>query len=112
MPFARKSLAVICLVLLLAGMTPAETEEVSTRNETREATIRKTAPRSWLTEFDITFWQTVPLAVFWSYAVASQTAHGGEINWSPVLNCSALISVANAGWHASRLPAERAGSGR
>jgi len=86
---ARKLFVVCCLVVSLAGAVPAETQEAY--------------PRSRLAEFDITFWQTVPLAVFWSYAVASQMSQGGEINWSPVISCSALISLANAGWRASRV---------
>jgi hypothetical protein len=87
--FGQRLIVVSCLIILLAGMVPAETREVS--------------PRSRSTEFDITFWQTVPLAFFWSSAVASQVSQGGAINWSPVLNCSLLISLANAGWQAGKV---------
>lgn len=83
----RRFFVICCLVSILAGAAPAETREAS--------------PRNWLAEFDITFWQTFPLAAFWSYAAAAQLSQGGAVNWSPVVNCSALISLANAGWRAS-----------
>lgn len=93
----RKFFVICCLISTLAGAALAETREAF--------------PRNWLAEFDITFWQTAPLAVFWSYAVALQLSQGGAINWSPVINCSALISLANAGWHAGHRPDGQAEGG-
>jgi hypothetical protein len=47
------------------------------------------------TEFDLTFWQTLPFAAFWGYAL------GGS---SPVALSAALgCSVANAVFHARRV---------
>lgn len=54
-------------------------------------------------EFDITFWQTIPWASFWSYAAASQLARGGEVNWSPVINVALAVSLANAYLHARKV---------
>lgn len=84
-------LRVVSLILiftLFCGTVFASTEEVST---------------NFWTEFDITFWQTVPFAAFWGYVAASQLSRGGEINWSPVINFAIGISVLNAVLHARRV---------
>jgi hypothetical protein len=59
--------------------------------------------RSFWTEFDLTFWQTLPFAAFWSYVAATQLAHGGALNWSPVMSAALLLSVGNAVIHARQV---------
>ena len=61
------------------------------------------AGRSFWTEFDLTFWQTLPFATFWSYALAAQLDKSGAVNWSPVLSAALLLSLGNAAVHAWRV---------
>ncbi|HVN66911.1 MAG TPA: hypothetical protein VMT55_00940 [Candidatus Sulfotelmatobacter sp.] len=55
-----------------------------------------------VTEFDITFWQTLPFAVFWGYVAASQLA-SGTVNWSPIFTVALAISAGNAYYHARQV---------
>ena len=75
-----------CILILLFILTPV---------------FAQTQPNFW-SEFDIVFWQTLPFAVFWGYAVANQAAGGGAINWSPVLNIALAVSAGNAFLHARK----------
>lgn len=61
---------------------------------------------SFWTQFDITFWQTMPFAVFWGYLIGSQLSRGGEVNMSPAINIALLVSAANAYVHARRVSAK------
>jgi len=47
-------------------------------------------------EFDITFWQTAPFAIFWVYNLEGWLAVAGHPHWEVILAVSAVISVANA----------------
>jgi hypothetical protein len=60
-----------------------------------------TSEAFWM-EFDVTFWQTMPFAAFWGYALAAQLGHG-DVNWSPVLNAAVLVSLVNAYFQARRV---------
>jgi hypothetical protein len=86
-----KRLVWLLLLLVAAGPVLAVTGSV-------EAT-----GRSFWTEFDLAFWQTLPFATFWSYAVATQIAQGGALNWSPVMNAALLFSLGNAVIHARQV---------
>lgn len=78
------------VLLLIMAVTPV----------LAQAATAEAGGRGFAAEFDLTFWQTLPFATFWSYAVANQLAHGGALNWSPVMNAALLVSVANAVIHA------------
>lgn len=89
----RRSLALLLVLLVCAAPVLAQTAEVTTK-----------AP-NFLTEFDITFWQTLPWAAFWGYALGSQLARGGEVNMSPVISAALVVSAANAFFQARRATA-------
>lgn len=93
-------LFVWALVFLLA-VTPilAETTEVFSP-VTAEAS--RPAP-NFLTEFDITFWQTLPFAALWSYFIASQLSPGGAVEWGPIGYFSVGASALNAVLHARKI---------
>ena len=55
-----------------------------------------------LTEFEITFWQTMPFAVFWGYVAASQLSPGA-LNWTPVFAVALAVSAGNAYYHARQV---------
>ncbi len=82
--------AVVLLAVLLA-VTPvlAQTGE---------------AQSNFLTELDITFWQTLPFAALWSSIAASQF---GVVNWGGVMGFSVAASAANALLHAKKTAAAR-----
>jgi hypothetical protein len=60
---------------------------------------------NFLTEFDITFWQTLPFAALWTSLAATQLASGGAVNWNSVLYISAAASAVNAFVHAKKTTA-------
>jgi hypothetical protein len=69
---------------------------------------REAGPRAnFLTEFDITFWQTLPFITMWSSFAASQLAAGGAVSWNNVLYFSAAASAVNAFVHAKKTAAAR-----
>lgn len=78
-----KIIVVFLLVVFSCGCAFAATNEAKTHN--------------FLTEFDITFWQTMPWACFWGYAIGTQINRGGSVDWNTILALSAGISAAN-GW--------------
>jgi hypothetical protein len=88
MKFKVRVLSIALLVVFTCGMVFASTAEVSQKI-------------NFWTEFDITFWQTLPFATFWGYVVASQLSPG-VVNWSPVMNFALAVSVGNAIIHARR----------
>jgi hypothetical protein len=59
--------------------------------------------RSFWTEFDLVFWQTLPFAAFWGSAIATQLVNGGAVNWTPVMSAALVISAGNAVIHARRV---------
>lgn len=85
------------LVILMLMPTFAQTAEVSSLVTTEAKTT------NFLTEFDITFWQTMPFASFWGYVIASQLARGGEVNWLPIVSLAVVVSATNAFFHARRV---------
>jgi len=93
-----------CALAILLVVTPvlAETGEV-----TSLATQEVRSQTNFLTEFDITFWQTLPFAALWSSLAASQFTAGGVVNWNGVLCFSAAVSAVNAFAHAKKTTAAR-----
>jgi hypothetical protein len=83
-----KFIAVLVLFCFTGGLVSAATVEAT--------------PNFW-TEFDVTFWQTVPFAAFWGYVAASQLARGGAVDWAPIVSFTLAISAVNAALHARRL---------
>ncbi len=84
-----KGLIVVLAVLLAVAPVLAQTSE---------------AQANLLTEFDITFWQTLPFATLWSSLAAAQF---GAVNWAGVVGFSVGASAANALLHARRTAAAR-----
>ncbi len=84
-----KGLIVVLAVLLAVAPVLAQTGE---------------AQSNFLTELDITFWQTLPFAAFWSSLAAAQF---GVVNWGGVMGFSVAASAANALLHARRTAAAR-----
>jgi len=80
------------------SLLPQLTTEAVSFNVTflSSAEVSGVKVKSFWTEFDITFWQTFPFAVFWSYLVAQQFSQGQQLNWLPVVNVAIVISAANA----------------
>ena len=68
-----------------------------------DVTAEAKAPNFWH-EFDITFWQTAPFAVFWTCLVGSQL---GPVNWTNALGFAALVSAGNAYLHAKKATADK-----
>ena len=87
----------LILSFALCSFGLAETLEAKTTN--------------FLTEFDITFFQTAPIMIFWSYIVDSQVSSivslAGAPHWELILGASALISAGNAYLHAKKVVAGR-----
>ncbi|OGB90429.1 hypothetical protein A2625_00565 [candidate division WOR-1 bacterium RIFCSPHIGHO2_01_FULL_53_15] len=69
-------------------------------------TLEAQMPNYW-TEFDITFWQTLPFAAFWGYVIASQLTGGGVVEWSHIGYFAAAASALNAALHAGKTTAAR-----
>lgn len=78
--------AVLMILCLLAAPILAETAQAHKLN--------------YWQEFDITFWQTLPFAAFWGYAINTQLAGGGAVNWNAILAAAAAVSAVNANLHA------------
>jgi len=62
---------------------------------------------SFWTEFDITFWQTAPFAIFWGLVIDQQLSTvlslTGAPHWNTIINFAALVSAGNAYLHAKRV---------
>jgi hypothetical protein len=82
-------LIIIVLILALTSVSFAGTEEAATNN--------------FLTEFDLTFWQTLPFAVFWAYLADRQLSPNGSSHWGLVVPFSVVFSAANAFFHAKKV---------
>ena len=95
-----KLLAGALAFLLIVTPVLADTIE-ATSTVTQE--VRTQA--NFLTEFDITFWQTLPFAALWSYFVAAQLTPGGVVNWGHVGYFSVGASALNAFVHAKKTTA-------
>lgn len=87
----KKTAAVLMLLVMLGSLALATTEASSRLN--------------FPAEFEITFWQTVPFAAFWTYAVATQLARGGMVDSNMILAVTAAISAGNAFVHANKVTA-------
>jgi len=81
--------AIILVIMLGCGMAFASAADGPSGN-------------NFWTQFDITFWQTVPFAAFWGY-VASTQLSPGAVNWSPILSFTLAASAVNAYFHARRV---------
>ena len=66
----------------------------------------KAVPPNVLQEMDITFWQTLPFATFWTYLAERQISGymtpGMETNWQIIFPVSAAISFGNAWVHSQK----------
>ncbi len=82
-------LAIVLLAVMLAA-TPV----LAATDEARGA--------NFLTEFDITFWQTLPFAALWSSLAVSAVSPGGAVGWGGVMGFSVAASAANAFLHAKK----------
>ena len=62
---------------------------------------------SFWTEFEITFWQTAPFAIFWGLVIDQQLSAVLSLteapHWSTIINSAAIISIANGYLHAKRV---------
>ncbi len=88
------------IVLIVIGMlTPAIAD-------TSEAIAVPQTP-NFLTEFDITFWQTAPFMIFWTYVIDQQVSALLSLpaapHWGVILGASAVISTGNAYYHARKV---------
>jgi hypothetical protein len=96
-----KVIAHALIVLLL--ITPVLADTLEAKSLVSGEAKQQTA--NFLTEFDITFWQTLPFAGLWSYFIASQLAGGGAVNWSHIGYFSVAASTLNAFIHAKKTTA-------
>ncbi|MFH1386194.1 MAG: hypothetical protein ABIH50_00825 [bacterium] len=84
----RRILSLLLIIVLLGGFCFAATNEAEKRN--------------FWTEFDVTFWQTVPFATFWGYVIAAQVTPGA-INWNIILAGTTAVSAGNAYLYARKV---------
>jgi len=71
-------------------------------------------PKNHLQELDITFWQTLPFATLWCYALDSGLSSimslSGAPHWDVILVFATLVSAGNAMLHSQKvMENERAG---
>ena len=92
------------LLIMLMVITPVL---AATGEATSLSSLEVRPQANFLTEFDITFWQTLPFAALWSSFIASQLAAGGAVNWSHIGYFSAAVSAVNAALHAKKTTAAR-----
>ncbi|MBI5399219.1 hypothetical protein HZB07_01190 [Candidatus Saganbacteria bacterium] len=87
----------LALALTLAASAPM------VRAETVEAVKKANV---WQ-EIDITFWQTMPFAIFWTHLAERQISNmivpGAATRWEIILPISAVIALGNAWVHNRRL---------
>ena len=72
---------------------------------TAQASVSATPEANFWTEFDITFFQTLPFAAFWGYAIGTQLSGGGAVDWGVILTAAGAVSAGNAYFHARRVTA-------
>lgn len=84
-----KNLIFILIILLVANAAFASTQEAAASN--------------FLTECDITFWQTLPFAALWGYFLDSQLSAGAALHWEIVVPVAIAISAGNAYFHARKV---------
>jgi hypothetical protein len=98
----RKIKFIVCCLLIVFALTPIMAETIeATAPASREAGLAA----NFLTEFDITFWQTMPFAALWSSFIAGQLTPGGAVNWGHVAYVSIAVSAVNAVLHAKKTTA-------
>ena len=91
----RKIKFAVCCLLIVLALTPVLAE-------TMEAVPSAARQTNFLTEADITFWQTLPFAALWSSIIAGQLSPGGAVNWSQVAYVSIAVAAVNAYLHAKK----------
>ncbi|MFA6548845.1 MAG: hypothetical protein WCT39_02805 [Candidatus Margulisiibacteriota bacterium] len=64
--------------------------------------LAETKEAYWQT-FDITFWQTLPFATFWSHFVDRQLFPGLGVHWDLIMVCATAISIGNAALHTQKV---------
>jgi|SRR3989339_1565481 len=96
-----KAIIAVLLVCGLVSAVCADTIEAS-------AVVK---PPNFLTEFDITFWQTAPFMIFWSYVIDQQVSALCSLpaapHWGLILGASTVISTGNAYYHARKVVASQ-----
>lgn len=91
----------IALLIIILAVSPvlAETSEA----------------RSFLHDFDITFWQTFPFAMFWGYLADRQLSNyvlgKNEMHGELIISFAAVVSGLNAYFNTKRVAAENERTG-
>jgi len=98
----RKMKFVVCCLLIVFALTPVLAGTMEAGMAAPGGTTHQT---NFLTEFDITFWQTLPFAALWTSIIAGQLTPGGAVNWSQVAYVSLAVSAVNAYLHAKKTTA-------
>ena len=93
---------IVCCLLIVFALTPALAETAEAGYVARGESAHQT---NFLTEADITFWQTLPFAALWSSLIAGQLTPGGAVNWSGVAYVSIAVAAVNAVLHAKKTTA-------
>ncbi len=87
------------LVLSLLSPVSAVTGEALVSAEAK--------PANFLTEFDITFWQTAPFVTFWAYFGDRLLFAGQPVHWDAIGIIGAVVSVGNAVISANKVVNDR-----
>jgi hypothetical protein len=102
---------VVLLILLAFSVSFVNAEINITTRSSLEATTKVSSeavykPNFW-TEFDITFWQTMPFAAFWGCVIDRNIVNAFVVSsnarWQYILPAAVLISVGNAYFHANKV---------
>ncbi|MBN3033016.1 MAG: hypothetical protein JW873_02865 [Candidatus Saganbacteria bacterium] len=92
--------AILGLLIVMLALAPALAAAAEVASPlTAEAGYQA----NFMTEFDITFWQTLPFAAFWSYLAAAQFSPAS--GWQIALPAAVAVSAVNAGLHARKMAA-------
>jgi hypothetical protein len=91
----RYALSVLLLAIL--AVTPAGAATLEAQAQ---------AP-NFLQEVDITFWQTLPFAVFWGHFLDRQVSAylypGSAAHWTVIMTFAGVVSFGNALYNANRV---------
>ena len=52
--------------------------------------------KNFLSEFEVTLFQTFPFVTMWGYFLDQQVARAGSPHWNVILSAATVISVVNA----------------
>ncbi|MFH1390485.1 MAG: hypothetical protein ABIH56_07195 [Candidatus Margulisiibacteriota bacterium] len=94
-----KAVVVLLLVLSLLSPVSAVTGEVVVSAEAK--------PANFLTEFDITFWQTAPFAALWTYFGERLIFAGQPVHWDAIGLIGTAVSAGNALIRANKVVNDR-----